>query len=118
MFGMKSASPLPSTSVHVDDVAFMHVKALDPSIAAAFYIADSEGYAGTVWQNASRIIAEAFPKAVAKGLVSIEGIQPTNRSRIDATLAEETFGFKFLGYDEQVRSVVKHYLELLGEKAE
>lgn len=118
MLGNKASGPLPSTTVHVDDVAFMHVKALDSSIPAAFYIADSEGYAGTQWGHAARIIAEAFPKAVAKGVVSKDGLQPTMWNRVDASLAEKTFGFKFAGYDKQVQSVVGHYLELIGEKAE
>lgn len=116
--GNISTNFLSGASVHVDDVAFIHVKALDPSVPAALYIANSEGYAGTVWQNATRIIAEIFPKAVAKNLLSREGKQPTLRTRIDASLAEQTFGLKFMGFDEQVKSVVQHYLQLLGEKAE
>jgi hypothetical protein len=48
VLGNKSTNLLSGASVHVDDVAFMHVKALDPSIPVALYIANGEGYAGTV----------------------------------------------------------------------
>ena len=99
-------------------VALMHVKALDPKIPAGTYIGNSEGYpaAGTVWQDTIQIVAKNFPKAVAKGVFPNNGVQDTIRGRIDARKSEEVFGFKFLNYEEQVKSVVTHYLELAGEE--
>lgn len=118
VLGNKSTSPVVGATVHLDDIAFMHVKALDPKILAGSYVGNSEGYAGTVWQNATRIVAENFPKAVAKGIFPNDGTQPTRRLRVDARRTEEVMGFKFLSFEEQVKSVVSHYLELRGEKAE
>ena len=117
VLGNKSTVPNPGSSVHVNDVAFMHVKALDPKVPAGSYVGNSDGYAGTVWQNATRIVAENFPQAVAKGVLSNDGLQPTRRLRVDARKTEEIMGFKFLSYEEQVKSVVAHYIELKGEKA-
>ena len=114
VLGTKSGIPLVSSTVHLDDVAFMHVKALDPTIPAGTYVANSEGYAGTLWQKAARIVAEAFPAAVAKGLLNPDGVQPSLSTRLDASLSEQVFGFKFKRFDEQVKSVVEQYLELLG----
>jgi nucleoside-diphosphate-sugar epimerase len=117
VLGNKATNPSPGTSVHVDDVAFMHVKALDPQVPAGSYVGNSDGYAGTVWQNATRIVAEHFPKAVARGVFPNDGLVPTRRLRVDARKTEEIMGFKFLSYEEQVKSVVGHYIELNGEKA-
>lgn len=117
ILGSKATVPNPGTSVHVDDVAFMHVKALDPKVPAGSYVGNSDGYAGTVWQNATRIVAEHFPLAVSKGIVPNDGLQPTRRLRVDARKTEEIMGFRFLSYEEQVKSVVAHYIELKGVEA-
>jgi nucleoside-diphosphate-sugar epimerase len=118
VLGAKSESPVVGSSVHVDDVAFMHVKGLDPKVPAGSYIANSDDYAGTVWQNATGIVAEHFPRAVEKGIFPNNGLQPTRKLRADARKTEEVMGFKFLSFEEQVKSVIGHLLELKGEKAE
>jgi hypothetical protein len=91
----------------------MHVKGLDPKVPAGTYISNSEGYpgAGTVWQDATQIVAENYPEAVAKGTFPNNGIQGTRRGRVDARKSEEVFGFKFLSFKDQVKSVASHYLE-------
>lgn len=118
VLGAKSDTPIAGCSVHIDDVAFMHVKALDPRIPPGSYIGNSDDYAGTVWQNATGIAAEHFPKAVAKGIIPKNGVQPTRKVRLNARRAEEVMNYKFLSFEEQVSSVVKHFIELKREKAE
>lgn len=118
VLGSKSTTANVGASVHVDDISFMHVKALDPEIPAGDYVGNSDDYAGTVWQNATRIVDENFPKAVANGILPNDGLSPTRRLRLNARKVEEIMGFKFLSFEEQVKSVVTHYLELRGEKAE
>lgn len=94
-------------------VAFMQVKALDPKVPAGTYIANSDG---TVWQDATKIVAESFPETVTKGVLPNNGVHDTRPAKIDAKRSEEVFGFKFKTYKDQVKSIVSHYLELLGEK--
>jgi nucleoside-diphosphate-sugar epimerase len=107
---------VPSTSVHVWDVANLHVKALDPTISGnQSFLAVSEGEKGTVWGDAIDIVNRNFPQAVKKGILPNNGHTPTKRTKIDASRTEKVFGFKFLSYEEQVKSVVKQYLTLLGE---
>ena len=118
ILGNKSEQPVIGASVHLDDVAFMHVKALDERVPAGTYIASSGGLEGTQWQEATRVVEETYPDAVKKGVLVNDGVQPTRKLQVDASLTEKVFGFKFLGYDEQVKSVVSHYLELVGEKGE
>ncbi|KAK9360709.1 hypothetical protein V1504DRAFT_453712 [Lipomyces starkeyi] len=50
-------------SLHVKDIAFMHVKALEQKVQAGTYIGNYEGATGTVWQDAMSIVASAHPKA-------------------------------------------------------
>ncbi|KAJ5647836.1 putative oxidoreductase [Penicillium lividum] len=112
ILGAKSKDKVPGASVHVDDVALMHVKALDSKVPAGSYIGNSGGKAGTVWQDATAIVAQAFPEAVAKGILPNDGLQPTKKFRIDAQETEKVMGMKFLDYTYQVKSIVNHFLEL------
>ncbi|KAL7932987.1 hypothetical protein V8C35DRAFT_305969 [Trichoderma chlorosporum] len=110
--------PIPGPSVHVDDVARLHVLALDPKVEGnQDFLAASHPFEPFNWSDSINIIKKHFPQAVAEGvfdqsvvdkLVSIKGI-------IDSTKAEKVFGFKFKTFEEQVQSVVGHYLELLGK---
>jgi nucleoside-diphosphate-sugar epimerase len=113
IYGNRVDYLLAGATVHVDDIALMHLKALDVAIPAGHYVGNSEGYAGTVWDNAARIVAEHFPDAVSKGVLKIDGKQGTRRMRIDASETENVMGFKFKSFEEQVKSVVQHYLDLL-----
>jgi hypothetical protein len=62
------------------------------------------------------VIGREFKKAVEQGVLKDDGVQLTRRLRIDARRGEEVMGFTFKGYEEQVRSVVGHYLELKGKE--
>jgi len=100
----KSTSPVMSTSVHVKDVVFLHVKALNPKIPAGAHIATSEGLPTTTWQDTTSIVAKTFPEAVKEAIFPNDGVQPTLRIHIDASFTEEVFGFRFASYEEQVKS--------------
>ncbi len=107
---------VPSTSVHVSDVAQIHVDALNPKIPGnQSFLAVSEGERGTRWEEAIDIVNRNFPEAVKKGTFPNNGTAATKRTKMDASRTEEVFGFKFKSYEEQVKSVAKQYLTLLGE---
>jgi len=109
---------VPSTSVHVADVARIHVEALDPKVEGnQNFLAVSEGERGTRWEEAIEIVNRNFPEAVKKGILPNNGKASTKRTKVDASRTENVFGFKFQSYEEQVKSVVKQYLGLLGEVA-
>jgi nucleoside-diphosphate-sugar epimerase len=115
--GNKAASPMPGTTVHNEDVARLHVEALDPRIPAGSYIATSNNpygsLNGTNWEETPAVISKLFPEALKKGLVSTEGEQKSILVHIDNSKTEKVFGWKFQDYESQVKSVVGHYLELL-----
>ncbi|KAH7360239.1 hypothetical protein BKA65DRAFT_576853 [Rhexocercosporidium sp. MPI-PUGE-AT-0058] len=109
---------VPSTSVHVADVARLHVEALDPRIEGdQSFLAVSEGERGTRWEEALEIVQRNFPEAVRKGVLLNNGKAATKRTRVDSRRTEEVFGWKFQSYEEQVKSVVRQYLSLIGEEA-
>ncbi|KAI9040286.1 uncharacterized protein KD926_008376 [Aspergillus affinis] len=118
VLGANPDTSLTGPSIHVDDVAFMHVKGLDSNVPAGSYIDNSDNYAGTVWQNVTGIAAEHFLKAVEKGILPNNGLQPIWKLGMNAKESEEVMGLKFLSFEEQVKSVVEHFLELKSEKAE
>ncbi|KAK0101350.1 hypothetical protein ONS95_006525 [Cadophora gregata] len=109
---------VPSTSVHVADVARLQVESLDAKIAGnQNFLAVSEGERGTRWEEAIEIVNRNFPEAVKKGILPNNGPATTKRTKVDASRTEEVFGFKFQSYEEQVKIVVNQYLSLVGEPA-
>jgi nucleoside-diphosphate-sugar epimerase len=109
---------VPSTSILVDDVARLHVEALDPRISGnQSFLAVSGGERGTVWEDAIAIVNRLYPQAVKKGILPNNGKAATKRTRVDASRTEKVFGWKFSSYEEQVKSVVNQYLGMLGEAA-
>lgn len=65
-----------------------------------------------VWQDVTDIMSREFKEATDDGLVPNDGIKGTLPVKIDASKTEKELGFEFLEFEEQVKSVVGHYLEL------
>jgi nucleoside-diphosphate-sugar epimerase len=119
--GVKAPYPLPGATVHNDDVARLHVEALQTGkIPAGSYIAQSNtphgSLDGTRWEDINGIVEKQFPEAIKKGLVSNEGAQEHVAVRVDAAKTEKTFGWKLMGFEEQVKSVVGQYVELVEKE--
>jgi len=64
-----------------------------------------------------RIVKEGYPQAVEKGVLKVEGVQPTATIDVDATETEEVFGFKLKPFEEQVRGVLDWYVDLVGKES-
>ncbi|TFB00470.1 hypothetical protein CCMA1212_007711 [Trichoderma ghanense] len=110
--------PIPSAPVHLDDVARLHVLALDPKVEGnQDFLAGSHSLEPFDWRDSIDIIKKHFPQAVADGVFKFEAVEQlvTLKAQVDSTKAEKLFGFKFKRFEEQVVSVVGHYLELLGK---
>lgn len=116
LFG-STRPPIPGGSVHLDDVARLHVLALDPKVEdGQDFLAASQPLESFEWSDAARIIKKHFPKAAADGIFQLDHVEKvvTLQTKVDSTKAEKLFGFKFKNFEEQVQSVVGHYLELKG----
>jgi nucleoside-diphosphate-sugar epimerase len=109
----KTMGSIASASVHNDDVARVHVQALDAMIPGnQSYILSQE----TNWSNVLDIVEAEFPEAVESRVLSNCGQSETHEVIIDSSLTEVIFGFEHMGLYEQVQSVVGHYLELKAKR--
>jgi nucleoside-diphosphate-sugar epimerase len=113
--GKVSSQAVASATVHVEDVARVHVGALNAAIPGnASYLVTSHTspltYNGNNYNDVHQIVAKHFPEAVANGTLPNNGKQPHNVLRFDASLTEEQFGFTHLSFEEQVKDVVWQYL--------
>ena len=112
--GTKLESPFNGASVHVDDVARIHILSFNPKVSGG---QNFSAHAGSmVYNSAIEIIKKRFPEAVEKRIFSLDGTVPTAKLLIDASKTEEVLGFKFLGWESQVVSVVEHYLEIVAKQ--
>ncbi len=112
LLGSQNEVPFNGNAVLAEDVARVHVLALDPKVKG------SQSFAMTVdmvWQDAVDIAQRAFPEDTKAGRLSAEGKQPTQPISVDGSKAEEFFGIKFTGFDVQVKQVAAQYLELLAK---
>ncbi|KJZ71560.1 hypothetical protein HIM_09029 [Hirsutella minnesotensis 3608] len=115
LLGHALHAPLSGNSVHVDDVAKMHVLALDTKVKGnQDFLAASHPLEGIEWAAALDIVKKHYPKEYEAGVFSADSVSKlvTNRRKVDSTKAQNTFGIKFKTFEEQVVSVVNHFLEL------
>lgn len=105
----KRFGPYVGATVYANDVARAHVAALDPRVFGnQSYILSQPAR----WDDAIGIAQRAFPDALKTKLLVKGGSVTTTYLPMDASLTEETFGFRFASYERQVKSVVDQFLEL------
>ena len=117
LVGIKLEMPSLGVSVHVNDVARVHIDALNPAISGnRNLLCSSGGLQGTSWDDAKEIGKRYYSKQVANGLFNLSGSSPSRPIRLDASETEKLLGWKFATYEEQVQSVADHYIELAGHQ--
>lgn len=105
---------VPNITCHLDDVAFVHVAALDPKVKGHQNFALNQyPEQETVLEDAKEIAKKWFPGAVQAGLLPCSAQLESFHCPIDARRTEEVFGFKFRGFEDMVRYAVEGYLDLL-----
>lgn len=95
--------------VHVNDVARTHVAALRPEIKGLQAYGNSSN---VTWADVKSIVEKNYPDAVKNGVFKVVPNLGTKVLNFDSSKTEATFGFKFLSFEEQIKSVVDHYQEL------
>ncbi|OAA76859.1 NAD(P)-binding domain protein [Akanthomyces lecanii RCEF 1005] len=115
LLGYAREGKLSGGTVHIDDVAKLHVLALDPAIS------DNQSFlasnpASIEWAESFDIVKRRYPAQYAAGLFKLDSIArpESGPSHVDTSKATKTFGIQFKSFEEQVTSVVDHYLELAG----
>ena len=107
-----AGGPTPSTSVFVNDVAVLHVRALDPHVPGGqLFLAVSED-SNTRWEDAFDIVKRHFPQAVDSGIFPLSGSNATKRLIFENDFTKKTLGIEFASFEEQVKSVAEQYLKL------
>jgi len=111
--GAKVDQPGLGATVHVDDCALSHVNALDHKVEGNqdFNAVTKEH---VVYNDAIGIAKKAFPEAFREGKLRDDGELPQKWLSFDTEKTENVLGVKGRGFEEQVKGIVGHYLELLG----
>ncbi|OCL04145.1 NAD dependent epimerase/dehydratase [Glonium stellatum] len=108
----KRFDSIASATVLLEDVARAHVGALMPHVEGGRSYVLSQS---TRWERVREVVAREFPEAVQKRVLPNCGNAETHVVEIEVGDTEEAFGFRHAGLEEQVRSVVGHYLELRAQ---
>jgi nucleoside-diphosphate-sugar epimerase len=107
--GFQNPVPYNGNVVLGQDVAKIHVLALEPKIEGnRAYLAST----ATTWEDAKDILKNKYSDAVADGHLSLEGKQDTVHMKIPASETEEIFGLKLQPFETMVTQVVDQYLAL------
>ena len=107
--------PMMGRTVHIEDVASVHVQALTSEEVAQGgedFVLTSGNEKGNVWDDSLEIVNRRYPEAVESGLLPMGGHTPTGQCKIDGTKAERVFGFVYKGFEDQVVDLVGQYIEL------
>lgn len=115
LLGKNFGSAFAGATVHVDDVARCHVIAAagfrtEPGCTSFILSQKSR------WNDAKAVSKRLFPEAVAKKILVSSGDIGTTHIPIDASETEETFGFRFQGFDDQLYSLISQFLDLRASK--
>ncbi|KAH6628995.1 hypothetical protein C7974DRAFT_471887 [Boeremia exigua] len=118
LLGHQAEMPLIGVSVHVNDVARAHIDALSPKVPGnKRLLLSSGGLKGTNWEDAKEITQRLYSKQVSEGLFPLNGNTPTRPIQLDASETDEVLGWKLQSFEEQVKSVIDHYVELASVSA-
>ncbi|KAI9666211.1 MAG: hypothetical protein M1821_004146 [Bathelium mastoideum] len=109
--------PRLGASVHLEDVAEAHVRALQPEVAGnQSFVVSTPG--GIKWEDTLEVVERVFPEAVADGRLPNNGAQKTGELNADVAKTEEVLGIRFRGFEEQVKSVVGQLLEVADREGQ
>ena len=113
VIGQPLENPMPGLPVHVEDVATMHVQALDPSIPG------NEDYlaCGTnvQWTQTTDIVKKHFPKECEAGILKVDKCLITAPLKVSNAKAKKVFGIEFKSFEEQICDVVGQYLGFINK---
>jgi nucleoside-diphosphate-sugar epimerase len=114
LLGIKNEEGLWTLTCHVDDVAKVHVGALDREVVkggANLGVVYRGRDGGVVWDDALEIVRRRLPEAVESGVFPMGGMTRSNVMKFDASETERVLGIKFQDFEEQIVSVAQAYVE-------
>ncbi|KAG0652321.1 Ketoreductase CTB6, partial [Hyphodiscus hymeniophilus] len=117
LLGEAAPFSLSSIFTHIDDVALLHVKSLDPAIKGnQYFMVTAEGPDGPTWAEALNIVKRHYPKEVYASAFHFDTPASTAHIKTDSSHTEKTFGMKFKTLEQATVDLVDHYLELMERR--
>ena len=117
LLGAKNPNGMPAATVHVDDVAFLHIAGLDPKVQGNKNFGANYDVNGIKWDDAIDIVKKHFPKEVEKGVFPLGGSQTSLPMPFDASGSEKFFGFKFKDFVTQIVDTAGFYAKVAAATA-
>lgn len=110
--GYKDTNPRPNDFVHVDDVAAVHVAAME-----AKNITSGERFIAAytpcvTWGEVETVVRNMFPEDIKNGVLPMGGEIVDSYWGLESSKTTEKLGVKFRGIEDMVRSLVGQYVEL------
>ena len=65
-----------------------------------------------MFDDAIEVAKKYFPEAVSSGVLPLGGNRPTLKINLDTSKAEKAFGWTHKPFEEQVKAIVEHWIEL------
>ncbi|KAJ9664726.1 hypothetical protein H2198_000072 [Neophaeococcomyces mojaviensis] len=116
VLGVSGQGPFEPIAVYINDVAFLHIAALDQNNKK---IKHNDNFGASWphrfdWTDVNEIVKKRFPDAIAEGVIAANGEnkQEPNTPFYDTTRTEEVFDFKFKDLETAVVDLVEYYLEV------
>ena len=116
LLGHKESEPRPTDFVLVDDVAAVHVaamEAMDIKTCERFIAASPTP---VTWAEVEKVVKTLFPKEVENGILPLGGETPDRPMGFDSSKTTERLGIEFHGIEEMVKSLVGQYVELVEKE--
>jgi hypothetical protein len=104
----------PAVITHIDDVARIHVEALDEERVKenpTYILEGGKDGEKVVFEDGNRVVRREFPETLERGWIKEEGKLPPAYSVCDASETRKTFG-ELKGYDESLKDVLAQWVEL------
>ena len=114
VLGKSPDTPVIGGAVHLEDVAKIHVLALDPKVRG------NQNFGANVkvvWNDANEIVKKHFPDAVKDGRLPANGNQPTKELNFIVEETEQVLGLKFQSFETQIVELAEQYLEVLAKSS-
>ena len=96
----------------MDDVAAVHVAALEPSVVGhhSFGVNFNGKNGGIIWNDAIDIVKDRLPEAIGPESLPLGGSVLSGRTVFDASKTESELGMKFKDFESMIVDTTKAYL--------
>ncbi len=114
--GHKEEEPRPTDFVLVEDVAAVHVAAME-----AKDIKSGERFIAAYpppvpWVEVETVVKKLFPMEIENGILPLGGETPDRPMEFDSSKTTERLGIEFHGIEDMVKSLVGQYVELVKKE--